>query len=473
MEYYEEYNAAPSRTIQSIYEDKLHTGKLPKDVAEDIEDILQDLSDEYERSFNLQYVIKKTNEYFVERHLEIHQEQVKALLDSGKVKEAENLTSEYKGLPFELSNELDLSNPNTLLKVKGLFSELSKPIMTYPGALGETMNDQLVRGAFVSFMASEKRGKSFWLLESAIRGAWQGAKVAFFQAGDMTEAQQFRRICSYLTKKPVLEKFVGEGFIPIMDCVKNQLDTCTKSERECSFSPYELGGDWEEKSFRKEVTYEDLLDAYNFREDYKPCRNCEDYKTKPWGVPWIKKIDVPRVVTEEESVKKLEEFFIKKKRQLKISTHLNDSLSVLEIKRILRRWETTEGFIPDIIIIDYADLLVPSRSMEFRHSQNQIWKELRALSQQQNCLLITATQADAKSYEEELLSLANFSEDKRKYAHVTAMYGLNQDKNGREKKLGVLRINEIVVREAAFDSKTTVTVLQSLNLGRPFIGSYY
>jgi len=53
------------------------------------------------------------------------------------------------------------------------------------------------------------------------------------------------------------------------------------------------------------------------------------------------------------------------------------------------------------------------------------------------------------------------------------MYGLNQDKDGREKQIGVLRINELVKREGGFDTSFIVTVLQRLELGRPFLGSYY
>ena len=78
--------------------------------------------------------------------------------------------------------------------------------------------------------------------------------------------------------------------------------------------------------------------------------------------------------------------------------------------------------------------------------------------------MITATQADADSYERDLLTLKNYSEDKRKYGHVTAMYGLNLDKDGREKKLNIMRINEILLREAEYDTKSCVTVLQTLFL---------
>jgi len=122
-------------------------------------------------------------------------------------------------------------------------------------------------------------------------------------------------------------------------------------------------------------------------------------------------------------------------------------------------------------------LLVPDVRMEFRHQQNEIWKALRGLSQERRKgiqpLIITATQADANSYDRDLLRLKNFSEDKRKYSHVTAMYGLNQDPHGREKKIGIMRINELVLREGAFDDNRVVYILQNLKRGQPYLGSYF
>jgi hypothetical protein len=97
---------------------------------------------------------------------------------------------------------------------------------------------------------------------------------------------------------------------------------------------------------------------------------------------------------------------------------------------------------------------------------------LRAISQERHSLVVTATQADARSYAQNTLNLSNFSEDKRKYAHVTAMYGLNQDPKGREKMLGIMRINELVVREGIFNANNDVIILQDLRSGRPFLESY-
>jgi replicative DNA helicase len=65
--------------------------------------------------------------------------------------------------------------------------------------------------------------------------------------------------------------------------------------------------------------------------------------------------------------------------------------------------ELKSSYTPDVIIIDYADLLIDGSQKEERHKQNKIWKDLRGLNQKRKCLLITATQTDAGSYKNDLL----------------------------------------------------------------------
>lgn len=474
LEYFDKYNEAPGLNIEQIYFDKLKAGDLEKDLAEDLEDTLADLSEEYEESFNLKYILDRTERHFQERHLQIHSDEVKSLLDSGdpdSIAEADRLSASYTPITFDISDDLDMSDPSVLDRVRGIFSEASEPVLEYPGALGAFWNEQMVRGGFIGILAREKLGKTFLLLDMAIRGTRQRSKVAFFQAGDMTESQQLKRTASYLAKKPTSKKYCGKIYIPVVDCVKNQLDTCDKEERESDFGPFD--GDTQ-KELRNEITLAKLKTALEDNPKYEPCRNCKEFKHRYWGAPWIKEIQVDEPVDLNETLKLFEEFFINKKRRLRISTHANGTLSMEKIDTILDRWEKDDGFIADIILIDYADLLVTEKTKEFRHQQNQIWKDGRRLSQERNTLVIMPTQADAQSYKQRSLKLSNFSEDKRKYAHVTAMYGLNQDKESisREKKIGLLRINELVVREGDFDSASQVTVLQNLNIGRPYLGSF-
>ena len=470
-DYFEKYHKAPGRNIEGIYLEKLKAG-LPKDIAEEIEeDILPGLSEEYEQEqFNLSYLLDQTRVFLKERNLIHHAERIQELLDTGELLEAEKLALDYKPVVSGGGADIDLSNATVLQRVDKAFSEAAKPVVRFPGALGIFWNSQLVRGGFVALMASDKRGKSYWLLEIAIRGRKQGSQVAFFQAGDMTEGQQLKRICVYLTKRSDMKKYSGEMWQPVKDCVRNQLDVCDKECRECDFGVFE---NRTEKEVREQITLTELKRLLKDNPDYHPCYNCEEYDHLPIGSGWIERVDTGEPLTVEEAKEAVEAFFIQNKRRFKLSTHANGTLTIKEIKALLDVWEREDGFVPDIIAIDYADLLVPESRTEFRHQVDEIWKGLRNLSQERHCLVVTATQADAKSYEQNRLKVSNFSEDKRKNSHVTAMYGLNQDPQDREKQLGWMRINEIVIREGDFSNSNEVYVLQNLRRGRPFLGSFW
>lgn len=472
VEYYDKYEEAPDRYIEDIYYDKKKSKEIPENLIEKIEHHLENLSGEYDEDFNVKYALDQTQKYFKERHLELHQDEVEKLQESGEGEAAQALAASYRGLTFELVDDLDLGKEEASLKLKNAFLTVSNPLIEYPGALGDVLNDQMIRGGFVALMAAEKRGKTWWLLDMAIRAALKRNKVAFFQAGDMTESQQLKRIGSYLTKYPTHEKYVGDIYIPEADCIMNQLDLCDKEERRCGFGVF-IGGEYDESTIRDKVQRDDLIEAWkDWGDDYTPCTNCAEYKTHRLGTPWLRPKKINHVVTPEEAAKKLDAFFLNKNRHFRIKTYPNNTLYVRTIKAKLQQWEQTDGFIPAVIVIDYADLMVAEKTKEFRHAQNEIWKDLRALSQELDCLVLTATQADAKAYEKKTLTMSNYSEDKRKYAHVTAMFGLNQDKYGREKKIGIMRINELVIREGEFDTISTVSVLQSLTTGRPFLDSY-
>jgi len=471
-DYFEKYNKAPGKEIATIFYQKLKENNLPKDIAEEIEqDILPDLSEEYtqEQDFNIDYLLDVTLRYFRERKLILHAESIQTCLTKGEVDEAEQLASTYKPVVASSETDLDLSSQEVLTRIDKAFDTTNQNLIYFPKQLGEFWNDQLVRGGFVALMASEKRGKTFMLLEFAMRACKQGRKVAFFQAGDMTEGQLLKRICIYLTRTPD-RKYEGEIWEPVRDCVYNQTNDCDKEERECRFGVFEGENI---KTLREEIELKDLIKAYKDNTGYKPCYNCKEYEKNCWGTVWIQPVQMNKVLTKSEAKNAVDAFFIKNKRNFRLSTHANGTLSVKQIEAILAVWEKQDGFVPDIIIIDYADLLEDT-TKEFRHKQNEIWKGLRKLSQEHGQpLVITATQADARSYEQDRLRLSNFSEDKRKYAHCTAMYGLNQDVKGREKKIGMMRINQIVVREGEFSTDREVTILQDLRRGRPFIGSFW
>jgi hypothetical protein len=460
VEYYKEYGQAPKQDMETIYIDKLKAEKLQDAEAELIEDLLADLSDEYDRrKLNVKYLLTKTKEYFIERGLEEHHSEIRQLLENGDVEEANALASKYSTPVETAANVLDFSNKKQVFeRLTELFSEKTEPLFPYPGAAGQMINEFLLRESFIAFLAPEKRGKSITLLDLAMRAVRHGCNVAYFQAGDMSELNQLRRIAINRTGKNTSEKYMGKQWLPVKDCILNQLDLCTEKERECTFGIFEDG----EIESRDDVTKELLLQKSKDYPGYEPCTNCLKFRKNKWGTPWFVEKDLGSELTEPEAKKAFEKFFFKKKRRFQLYTYPNKTLTVKEMERRLDQSEKEDGFVADVIILDYADIVVAPHIRDFRHEQDNIWANLRGLAQKRFALLATATQGDAKSNKSNILTVDNFSEDKRKIGHVTALFGLNRDPEGREARLKMIRLNKIVAREGDADPYETVTVLQSL-----------
>ena len=482
VDYHSKYNKAIGRDIEVAFAEHYKTGRISQELAEEIEeDILPGLSEEcVKKGLDVEYLTDQTIKYFKKRQLLIITEQVENVLGNKILSEEERLEKATKLIgdfapinTVEEETSIELGSAESIKALKKAFEQVSTPVVRFPKELGVFWNHQFVAGAFISLLAPEKRGKTFFLLDMCMRAVRQGKNVAFFQAGDMNEAEQLKRIAVYLTGCSTLEKYCTGHWQPVRDCIKNQTNDCNKKERECDFGVFE---DMKEEDIFK-IPAKDFFQHVQDNLDYRPCHNCSLYEKDKLGSRWHKKVEASNPIEFDDAKKAIRKYFAKNGNKLRLSTHANGTLSVKDVEDKLKTWKREFNFVPHLIVIDYADLLVPSIKQDFRHQQNQIWKDLRKLSQTEidgilPCV-VSPTQADAKAYTKNTLELDNFSEDKRKFAHVTAMYGLNHDKNGVEKSLGVLRINEIIIREGDYSSTNQVTVLQDLRQGRPIVGSYF
>ncbi len=128
--------------------------------------------------------------------------------------------------------------------------------------------------------------------------------------------------------------------------------------------------------------------------------------------------------------------------------------------------EITNDWLPDFIIIDYADLIAPESGKGERRDQiDTVWKRLRALAQIKNCSVVTATHSNKQTFERNIKQ-NDLSDDNRKINHVGKMISLNQTFS--EKKIGAMRMQVIAERNGFFDD-SEVVVLQSLHIGKPFL----
>lgn len=451
IQYHETYQSAPQSELEALYEQYKRKG-LDENTAELISDFLADISDEYERSdkFNVQYLLDQTEEYFKTRSFKLLSEDIEACLADNDLQEAELAYDEFRKVQRELGEGIEpLFDEDAIHQA---FEEAPKPLFKVPGVLGEMVNPHFVRDSLISFLGPEKRGKSWWLMYFALRAVMCRCNVAFFSVGDMSQDQMLRRMYVALAKKSDRQRYCGTFRRPVMDCVYNQKDECDLNERACDCGIGEAG---------------------EAPDDYRPCVACrKDYPEDYCPATWFEEVTIEDPLTAIDCIELAEKFQKRTKgRDFKLYTCPNSTINSEGICNVLDRWEA-EGDGPfDVIVIDYADIMDDEKGTEeFRHRQDARWKALRRMSQERHCCVLTATQADADSYDREILGMKNFSEDKRKYAHVTGFFTLNQTK--AEKMLGKMRLAQLLAREEEFHSEETITVLQSLRQGQVCLDSY-
>lgn len=469
IEHFEKYGKAPDRDIEAVYMDALRAEGLPKDEAEIIEIILQRISDDYGRGtqFNAAYLYDQTVRHFRTREITELGEELTGLAARGHVEEADEALQAYHPQSWVTARGLELGSEEGFASIERAFAESTTPVVSYPGALGDMFNQHLVRGGFVAFLAPEKRGKTFLMMDLCFRAVRKRANVVFFQAGDLNENQFLRRVGIYLTGRSDLERYCATHFRAVGDCVYNQYNDCDLDGRNCQTGIYE--GDHGEWGRKESETIENLTEQRGKHPEYSACAAYECKRR--WPTVWLQEEPEVTPLTGAAAAAQARRFFSRYRRRIKVATYPNSILTCAEIRSCLDEWERTDGFVADVIIVDYADIMT-ERVQDFRHRQDAIWRGLRGISQERHALLVTATQADAKSYKQNRLTMSNFTEDKRKLSHVTAMWGLNQSPDGREKRLGLLRVNEMVARESDFSADNEVVVMQDLSAGRSFLGSY-
>lgn len=471
MAYYKKYNKAPGKDIEPIFYTK--SKNLPKDEIEDIQEILEGLSEDWEsNSVNVDYLVDEVKLHLERQSLVKHAEKIQDLLEKDKLLEARKLASTYVPQSKETFDWVDLSDPKVLERVETAFNEKQEPLIKFPGAFGEFINSYCVRGGFIAFMGREKLGKTQLLRMFGMQAVKKPPirNVVFIQAGDMSTNEQIIRIAIQLAKKSNDEKYCKKHLEPVKDCVYNQNDMCKKAERTCTFGPF-VGK--VESYLRKEITSEEIKEAFEENRDYVPCTDCSDFSKNKWATTWVKEISEVNPLSLEAAKNEIEKFFIKSGKHFRIMSFPTGSLTVEQVDSILEIWEKEDGFTADVLLWDYPDIMEEESVKEHRHKQNRIWMKIRGLGQKRKCLNIAVTQTDANAYDVDLLTMKNFSEDKRKYAHPTAFVGMNQDPKGREKELGILRLNMILAREGDFNSHVCVHILQNLRRGLPLISSYW
>jgi len=465
LDYYRQYERAPERYIADIFAASQRNG-LADDQAELIADFLTGLSDEFEHSeagkFNVQYCLDASEKHFEARNQELLVADIRALHAKSAYAEAEQLIAGYKRVQLPAGAGIEPFTDADAIR-KAFDPDSRQELFRLPGALGELVG-AVEREDFIGILAPEKRGKSWRLLDLAVRGLRAGCNVAYFDAGDMNQDQVVRRLHARNTQRS--PKYGGPMLTPVLDCRHSQEDTCRRPQRISRRGVCEDGRDKTGALIRVKMAFADVS-------GYQPCSACvRDNPADFQGAVWYAMVDSEQL-TWQHAVELGQRTAARSRKRFKLSCHANSTLTVAGMEAVLDRWRAEDGFVADLVFADYFDIFAAEnpKTVDPRHRINETWQAGRRFTQQQHCALITVTQADANSYDRRSLKLSNFSEDKRKFAHTTKFWVLNQ--TAEEKRDMIIRMATLLMREDEFDVDREVVIAQDLRRGQPYVFSYF
>jgi replicative DNA helicase len=123
--------------------------------------------------------------------------------------------------------------------------------------------------------------------------------------------------------------------------------------------------------------------------------------------------------------------------KLIIKEYPTRSATIHTIKNHIEKMKTA-GFVPDMIIVDYADLIKPEGSSreEKRHQLEAIYEELRGISQEVGCPIWTASQTNRSGLNAEVITMESISEAFNKCFVADFIFSVSRTVSDKETNSG-------------------------------------
>lgn len=447
LDYYDSFKQAPFMDIQPIFEQK--EIKLKEQTADLIRQLLNGISEQYSENpkINIDYLKEQTIDYFQKRELEITASNVKYHLEQGNIIQAEEEILKFNKILVATSQCVNMFDKEVVEKA---FEETEEGLFRIPGYLGEFIGP-LQRGWLIALQGGYKKGKTWWLLNLALMACMDNLKVIFFSL-EMSQSQIIKRMMHCTTG---LAKEAGEKEFPVFDCIHNQNDDCQQSERPDQFSTYRDG---------KKLSPQELKDEYTV------CTYCQKNRPELFALTTWKELYYCKELTKIKALQKAEVFKRAHGTRFKLKTYPRFSANIQDIKHALDILESTEDFVPDVIIIDYADILKPeSGGSAGIEKEDATWIALAQLAGERHALVVTPTQITKDGQKTKLIGVEHTARWSGKLGHVDAILGINQ--TDEEKDKGVQRLNIIMHRHEDFNPMAQCMVLQNFDIGAVHLDS--
>jgi len=453
QEYYQRYKKPPANAIEDIF--RTHReGQLDPAQAELIEAFLSSISQEYEtgEKFNAPYILDQAEKHFRLSALENHRFELSKCIAGGRIDDGEALVANFKRVARQEIKGIDPFDGESI--IKALDENSGDTLFKLHGDLGKAVG-QLERGHLFAVVGASGIGKTWWLLYIALRALFSGYRVLFVSL-EMSERQIIQRILHWLTGLPKA-KYAGQILIPIFDCAKNQTGECSDG---CKISLVEKE--------EKEKIYYNRPNFKDTPKGYKVCTKCmgtANFQPTSWyRVVQREALEISTALRKKRAIERIAAV---RNKRLKITQFPSGELTMQGFETYLDNLEYYEGFIPDVIITDYADKFKRSER-EYRHGINEIWEGHKAIAQKRHCLMATGSQSSAARSGRDT-KRGDWAEDIRKLNLIDIGFVINQ--NDWEHDNNIYRCGVAKQRHDEFSLVGQIMVLNQLRIGRPYISS--
>ena len=398
-DFYDTCGEAPGMAIGDIYAQRVH--ELQEADRGLVHAFLSRASDEWMPA-NPGYAEKIAVEYSQGRALHALRVMLEKYEDACDVQGGLRAVAEFTRPEVVKSSAVDIFRD--AMKIRDAFLSQGESLFSFPSFIGMVIG-AILQEDFIAFLAPPKRGKTWWLMATAMVAALQGLHVLFVSL-EMPEPQMLRRFWQMLTGT---------------------------------------------SRFGEEAPWPELVE------------DGDVYRVED------RKVRTTRVDLSEGAVEKAQKALIRTARggSLRLMSFPTCTLSVAGLRNELKKLEVYSNFTPMLICVDYADIMDHGRGESERDRLNRTWEGLRGLAMERKCVIATASQSNRETVDgAKDASEKNLAEDIRKLAHVTKLVTINQTEE--EKERGIYRIGCKTQREgrAVFDQ---VVCTNCLEIGRPWL----
>ncbi len=127
--------------------------------------------------------------------------------------------------------------------------------------------------------------------------------------------------------------------------------------------------------------------------------------------------------------------------ELVVKKYAMGSCDMKEISRYINYLETYEDWVPDVLINDYADIMMPlDQKKESRNQINDTYIYHKRIADEKNILVVTASQTTRQAIGKAKISMKDFAEDIRKAGNVDLGIAICRTEDQVEQNEGYLYV---------------------------------